>query len=167
MTRSSVERDEAVLIGRTEARAQGLKHFFTGKPCKRGHISKRITSSAACVDCKRMRDATDQYRDKAAQYREANRGAERARTTVHRITVRMGRPLPAAYDREACEAFYAACPEGMHVDHVVPLNGDCVSGLHVSWNLQYMTPEQNGRKGNAFGFGSQCAANAGRFADAA
>jgi len=114
-----------------------------------------------------MRDATDKYRDKAAQYREVNRGAERDRTTVHRITARMGRPLPAAYDREACEAFYAACPEGMQVDHVVPLNGEFVSGLHVSWNLQYMTPVQNWKKGNAFSHDVLCAANADLFAEMA
>ncbi|MDB0528271.1 hypothetical protein LBW56_16410 [Ralstonia solanacearum] len=114
-----------------------------------------------------MRDATDKYRNKAAQYREVNRGVERARTAVHRITTRFGRPLPAAYDREACEAFYAACPEGMQVDHIVPLNGKFVSGLHVSWNLQYMTPEQNGRKGNAFSHDAQRAANSDIFHKAA
>ncbi|MGT2429370.1 hypothetical protein ACU4HD_12665 [Cupriavidus basilensis] len=114
-----------------------------------------------------MRDASDKYREKAAQYRDANRGAERNRTTVHRIEVRMGRSLTAAYDRKACEAFYAACPEGMQVDHAVPLNGVFVSGLHVSWNLQYVTPEENGRRGNAFGAGAQDAANADIFAVAA
>lgn len=167
MNRAGVEQDQTAPISRTEARARGLTHFFTGKPCKHGHTSRRFTSSAACVDCKRMRDASDKYREKAAQYREANRGAERDRTTVYRITVRMGRPLPAAYDREQCEAVYAACPDGMQVDHITPLEGEFVSGLHVAWNLQYMTPEQNGKKGNAFSYDAQCAANADVFAETA
>ena len=46
--------------------------------------------------------------------------------------------------------FYAKCPEGCDVDHIVPLQSENVSGLHVLSNLQYLTKEKNGRKGNKF-----------------
>ena len=46
--------------------------------------------------------------------------------------------------------FYIKCPEGSDVDHIVPLQGRNVSGLHVLSNLQYLTKEENGRKGNKF-----------------
>ena len=46
--------------------------------------------------------------------------------------------------------FYVKCPEGFDVDHIVPLQGRNVSGLHVLSNLQYLTKEENGRKGNKF-----------------
>ena len=42
-------------ISREEARAQGLKRFFTGVPCKQGHISERIVSSGSCMECNRER----------------------------------------------------------------------------------------------------------------
>lgn len=55
---------------------------------------------------------------------------------------------PSWCDMDAIKRIYMDCPSGYHVDHIIPLQGDNVCGLHVSWNLQYLTAEENIAKGN-------------------
>lgn len=39
------------IISRADAKAQGLTYYFTGKPCKRGHIAERFLCNSTCVEC--------------------------------------------------------------------------------------------------------------------
>jgi len=41
------------IITRKDAIAQGLKHYFTSKPCKNGHIAPRFVSNSRCSICLR------------------------------------------------------------------------------------------------------------------
>lgn len=39
------------IISRDEARASQLKFYYTGRPCRHGHIANRYTSNNICVEC--------------------------------------------------------------------------------------------------------------------
>ena len=45
---------------------------------------------------------------------------------------------------------YTQCPNGYHVDHVVPQKKKNVCGFHVENNLQYSKPRENVQKGNNY-----------------
>ena len=66
-----------------------------------------------------------------------------------RRRIRLTVPQTKSYNLEL-RAFYAQCPQEMEVDHIVPLHGKNVCGLHVPWNLQYLTRGDNAKKSNSF-----------------
>lgn len=67
------------IISKVEAKEQGLDLFFTGKPCKYGHIAERRTRNSDCLQCARERaakyalDNKEQLLEKAAKYRAEHR----------------------------------------------------------------------------------------------
>lgn len=47
---------EEPCVSLEEAQERGLKFYYTGIACKRGHVDYRYTSSKTCVQCLRDRD---------------------------------------------------------------------------------------------------------------
>jgi hypothetical protein len=52
------------IVSLKEAKKKGLLTYFTGKPCKYGHMSERYVSIRTCVECKQVKEK---------EYREENR----------------------------------------------------------------------------------------------
>jgi len=83
------------------------------------------------------------------QWKENNPGAM---STIY-AKRRAGRlkAVPAWANMSAIREIYRQARElGMHVDHIIPLKGKLVCGLHVDNNLQLLAPADNMRKRNRF-----------------
>ena len=90
--------------------------------------------------------------EKARAYRKAwrdkNRGVTNAFTADRRA--KLLQRTPSYADAEAIKFFYECCPRGCHVDHVIPLQGKAISGLHIETNLQWLPASDNLRKNNSW-----------------
>ncbi|PKP70967.1 MAG: hypothetical protein CVT82_04170 [Alphaproteobacteria bacterium HGW-Alphaproteobacteria-4] len=64
------------IISRADAKARGLHNYFTGVPCKNGHVAERyVAGTGPCVVC----DAENQTR-----YKKANPDKTRAWQRAYR-----------------------------------------------------------------------------------
>ena len=104
-------------------------------------IAKRKTETNALLYMKKRSSILA----KVAEYQKENPFTVIAAVAKRRSAKLKATPMWA--DLEAISRFYAECPDGMTVDHIVPLRGKTVCGLHVENNLQYLTSPENSRKG--------------------
>lgn len=194
---------------RAQAKAQGLKFYNTGKPCKHGHLSDRYTSTAICVECVRAAGVDRYKNDRDKQYAAWRKWYELNKDT-HNTRVKRWQAANKDKIRADAKAWVAANPDkvkAMHarhikkhpdaytarsvanvarrakrtplwlsdddkwilrqayglaklrtkifgfvweVDHVLPLRGNLVSGLHVPANVQVIPKVLNRAKSNVY-----------------
>lgn len=81
-----------------------------------------------------------------AAWKKANKESYNAYLATRKKRVRQA--TPPWVDKDALRDFYMNCPEGYHVDHIIPLSNELVSGLNCLTNLQYLPADQNEFKNN-------------------
>ena len=169
-----VSLDDLMIISRSDAIKQGLKHYYTGKPCKHGHHSNRYVSTGGCVSCSSIylknfiSNNNDRFREIQAAYYERNKEHKQrylkdyAERNPHKYNHYAGKrraaklnATPPWADLEAIEEIYNLASwmtreNGIeyHVDHIEPLQGKYSCGLHVHYNLQIIPATENRKKSN-------------------
>ncbi len=115
---------------------------YEGSPCKHCSGTVRYSRNAHCRVCHSKSD-----RDKYGP-RRAEQDARR-RLKMYCPMAQMDSEAIVDMYREA--AFLTATTGVPHqVDHVIPLHHPLICGLHVSWNMDILTAEENVRKSNSF-----------------
>ena len=82
------------------------------------------------------------------QYAQLNKTTKLANSKKRKLAKINRTPVWA--DLEKIKEIYNKCPTDYHVDHIIPLQGKLVSGLHVENNLQYLTATENLKKSNKY-----------------
>lgn len=114
---------------------------LNGKQIRSGH-----TKSCGCYRKEVTAPAQGKANTKHGQARTA--GYRRHHSRLREIAEIRQRPIWA--DMNKIKDIYVNRPDDCHVDHIIPLRGKLVSGLHVAENLQYLPIAENMRKHNTY-----------------
>ena len=139
---------------RQRALREGRKTYFTGKPCKNGHIAERDAQHGNCRECtydriKRQRAANpEKFRQRKRDWRKTQAGKD-----ARRAAKRRRRRQEQQQGCRCCTkgqikyALRKARRDGRTADHIIPLSK---GGTHCRFNIQSLTVEENSLKNDRY-----------------
>lgn len=156
------ERAKAARLGkglRSAAKAGGATRYFTGIPCKFGHVSERHVSNGQCVQCtagwqRRNRETCNRL-TRAWVQRDLQHSRLIARVASHRRRIRLreaGGSFTAEDVSDLLQAQRRKCAnptcrkkldKAFEVDHITPV---ARGGTNARRNLQLLCPPCNRSK---------------------
>ncbi len=145
------------------ARAANKREWHAKNPGKASEYSRRWVKNnpeqrRETVEAWRKRnpESVAAYSAKAGRKWSQKNKSKRLASVRARQIAKICR-TPEWVDKAAIAAFYEAAADltratgvAHEVDHIIPLQGENVSGLHVPWNLQVLTRTENRSKGNRY-----------------
>jgi 5-methylcytosine-specific restriction endonuclease McrA len=158
--------DAPKIMTRAEAKTAGLKRYFTGAPCKRGHVAERLVSNGGCFVCHtdgagrlaataRWRVANrDEVKAYNAKYNAENKEVLKEKRAVYdaahrkkrRAACKAWREATPEYQKERLAAWQAANPERVraHTRNRSALKRNA-EGRHTAEDIQRIYKAQGGR----------------------
>lgn len=163
------------VMSRATAKSRGIKLYFTGDPCKKGHIAQRRTSTSECMRChaERLKEWRGKNKGHVDAYNAAyqaenreyfrtwhNRNYEKSMASKRRRSrmkangcLRVNDPTWQLINktrlnhlREAAKQYEEWTGIKFEVDHIIPIIDDKVCGLHWHGNWQLIPMQLNRQK---------------------
>ncbi len=137
-------------MARHRRKVRGQEYLDKDKAFKKRWISNPANRERSNANHRKSYRKAVEFGNYRARKQEYYKGRGKAGYN-HRTALRRARKLqqtPPWADLQDLKLIYKNCPEGHEVDHIIPLAGKEVCGLHVSYNLQYLPVLENRSKGN-------------------
>jgi len=163
------------VISRKTALSAALKHYFSGRPCSRGHLALRYTATYECIAChaERLKGWREKNKEHInaynAAYQEENREYFRswhsmnyeksmsAKRRRHRMKMngklKISDPVWQRIDKarmrhlqEMAKQYEEWLGIKFEVDHIIPIVDEKVCGLHWHGNLHLIPMRLNRMK---------------------